>query len=131
MAKRPPRPTDAELNLLRVLWDDGPATVRQVREGLSPKLRTGYTTVLKTLQIMTEKGLVRRDEHGLHGQASLHRRVELLQAVRVVEERGGEQRDRRLCLRTTHRGVLWCQRSAECSASGRQDARPALALATG
>lgn len=62
MAKRPPRPTDAELNLLRVLWDDGPATVRQVREGLSPKLRTGYTTVLKTLQIMTEKGLVRRDE---------------------------------------------------------------------
>ena len=64
MAKRPPRPTDAELNLLRVLWDDGPATVRQVREGLSPKLRTGYTTVLKTLQIMTEKGLVRPDESG-------------------------------------------------------------------
>lgn len=64
MAKKPPKPTDAELSLLRVLWDRGPATVRQVREALAVTQRTGYTTVLKTLQIMTAKGLVRRDESG-------------------------------------------------------------------
>jgi len=61
MAK-PPRPTDAELALLRVLWTRGPSTVRQVHEVVSAKRPTGYTTVLKVLQIMTEKGLVERDE---------------------------------------------------------------------
>ena len=54
-----PRPTDAELGILRVLWRRGPSTVRQVHEELE---RTGYTTVLKLMQIMTEKGLVERDE---------------------------------------------------------------------
>lgn len=54
------RPTDAELALLRVLWTRGPSTVRQVVDALGHD--TGYTTVLKTLQIMTEKGLVVRDE---------------------------------------------------------------------
>jgi BlaI family transcriptional regulator, penicillinase repressor len=54
------RPTDAELAILRVLWARGPSTVRQVAEILGRE--TGYTTVLKLLQIMTEKGLVRRDE---------------------------------------------------------------------
>jgi predicted transcriptional regulator len=57
-----PRPTDAELAILRVLWQEGPATVRQVRDVLERTQRTGYTTVLKLLQIMTEKGLVTRDE---------------------------------------------------------------------
>ena len=57
-----PRPTDAELEILRVLWDQGPATVRQVMETLNRTKNTGYTTVLKLMQIMTEKGLVARDE---------------------------------------------------------------------
>ncbi len=56
-----PRPTDAELAILRVLWDRGPSTVRQVFEVLLEERELGYTTVLKMLQIMDEKGLVRRD----------------------------------------------------------------------
>jgi len=59
---RHPKPTDAELAILRVLWRRGPSTVRQVWEELSPAQQTGYTTVLKLMQIMSEKGLVRRDE---------------------------------------------------------------------
>lgn len=58
----PPRPTDAELAILRVLWARGPSTVRHVQDALNRERPTGYTTVLKLLQIMTEKGLVGRDE---------------------------------------------------------------------
>ena len=54
------KPTDAELAILRVLWARGPSTVRQVADALGKE--TGYTTALKLLQIMTEKGLVDRDE---------------------------------------------------------------------
>ena len=54
-----PRPTESELAILRVLWDRGPSTVREVVESSEPG--TGYTTVLKMLQIMTEKELVRCD----------------------------------------------------------------------
>ena len=54
------RPTDGELAILRVLWERGPSTVRDVQEILGAN--TGYTTVLKLLQIMTEKRLVGRDE---------------------------------------------------------------------
>ncbi|HEY0160351.1 MAG TPA: BlaI/MecI/CopY family transcriptional regulator [Thermoanaerobaculia bacterium] len=57
-----PRPTDAELAILRVLWERGPSTVREVHDELSATQDTGYTTVLKLLQIMTDKGLVVRDE---------------------------------------------------------------------
>jgi predicted transcriptional regulator len=57
-----PRPTDAELAVLNVLWDRGPSTVRQIHEVLSAERDLGYTTVLKSLQVMTEKGLVLRDE---------------------------------------------------------------------
>jgi BlaI family transcriptional regulator, penicillinase repressor len=57
-----PRPTDAELAILRVLWERGPSTVRQVHDVLSRERPNAYTTALKMLQIMTEKGLVRRDE---------------------------------------------------------------------
>ena len=57
-----PRPTDAELSILRVLWDRGPSTVRQVHEILAGERQAAYTTALKLLQIMTEKGLVERDE---------------------------------------------------------------------
>src|ERR1035438_457779 len=59
---KPPKPTDAELAILRVLWQRGASTVREVWEQLSPQQHTGYTTVLKTMQIMSEKGLLARDE---------------------------------------------------------------------
>jgi BlaI family transcriptional regulator, penicillinase repressor len=62
MKKSTPRPTDTELAILRVLWRIGPATVRAVQVELQRQEDTGYTTVLKMLQIMTEKGLVTRDE---------------------------------------------------------------------
>jgi predicted transcriptional regulator len=63
MKKSPtPKPTDSELAILRVLWSLGPTTVRAVHAELSRVRETGYTTVLKMLQIMTEKGLVRRNE---------------------------------------------------------------------
>jgi predicted transcriptional regulator len=57
-----PRPTEAELELLGVLWARGPSTVRQIHEALSGEKSTGYTTTLKILQKMLEKGLLRRDE---------------------------------------------------------------------
>ena len=72
-----PRPTDAELEILSVLWERGPSTVREVHEAISEnkvqqsdvrpqkqaaKGAVGYTTILKLMQIMTDKGLVRRDE---------------------------------------------------------------------
>jgi BlaI family penicillinase repressor len=58
----PPRPTDAELEILAVLWSLGPSTVRAVHETIARRKPTQYTTVLKMLQIMSEKGLVQRDE---------------------------------------------------------------------
>lgn len=57
-----PLPTDAELAILSVLWSRGPSTVREVHEALEPTQGTGYTTALKLLQIMAQKGLVERDE---------------------------------------------------------------------
>ncbi len=57
-----PRPTDAELAILRVMWDLGPCTVRQVHHALADEREAGYTTTLKLMQIMAEKGLVVRDE---------------------------------------------------------------------
>lgn len=56
------QPTEAELSLLNVLWSIGPATVREVHDAVSETQKTGYTTVLKILQIMHEKELVIRDE---------------------------------------------------------------------
>ncbi len=60
--KKTPQPTNAELEILRVLWQRGPSTVRQVMESLSDERPMGYTTVLKFMQIMTDKGLLARDE---------------------------------------------------------------------
>jgi len=63
MARRPSkRPTDAELEILGVLWERGPSTVREVFRVISAMRETGYTSVLKVMQIMTEKGAVTRDE---------------------------------------------------------------------
>lgn len=57
-----PRPTEAELAILSILWQKGPSTVRDVHEVLSRKDSTGYTTALKLLQVMHGKGLVERDD---------------------------------------------------------------------
>ena len=62
MARSQPRPTDAELAILRVLWERGASTVRQVHETLADTRDTGYTTTLKLMQIMADKGLVKRNE---------------------------------------------------------------------
>jgi BlaI family penicillinase repressor len=62
MARTEVRPTKLELTILRVLWDAGPRSVREIHGILNASKPTGYTTVLKMLQIMTEKGLVERDE---------------------------------------------------------------------
>lgn len=56
------KPTDAELEILHVLWTSGPSTVRQVHESLSQSRDIGYTTALKLMQIMHEKGLLTREE---------------------------------------------------------------------
>jgi BlaI family transcriptional regulator, penicillinase repressor len=58
----PPRPTDAELEILTVLWSRGPSTVRTVHEIISERKPTQYTTVLKQMQVMAEKGLLRRND---------------------------------------------------------------------
>ena len=60
--KHPQKPTASELEILRVLWERGPSTVRDVHEALREKKDLGYTTVLKLLQIMTANGTVRRNE---------------------------------------------------------------------
>jgi len=78
MARRPtPRPTDAELSILRVLWERGPSTVRQVHDVLSANREFAYTTTLKLLQLMTEKGVAVREENG---------RVHLYRAAVAQEE---------------------------------------------
>jgi predicted transcriptional regulator len=65
MKKPPaPRPTEAELAILRVLWERGPSTVRQVHDILAPARESGYTTTLKFMQLMTEKGMLERQEDG-------------------------------------------------------------------
>ena len=81
--KPTPRPTDAELAILNVLWERGPSTVREVHDALSPTHDSGYTTVLKLMQIMTDKGLVDRDES---------------QRAHVYTSRLGEQRTQRQLL---------------------------------
>jgi BlaI family penicillinase repressor len=60
--QRLPHPTDREIAILRILWDKGACTVKQVNEVMSKDKTTGYTTTLKLMQIMAEKGLVVRDE---------------------------------------------------------------------
>lgn len=62
MTDAPDKPSPTELEILRILWEQGPSTVRQVFERISRTRSIGYTGVLKTLQIMTVKGSVRRDE---------------------------------------------------------------------
>ena len=60
---RAPKPTDAELAILRVLWARGPSTVREVHDHMAAARSVTYTTTLKTLQVMTAKGLTLREDH--------------------------------------------------------------------
>jgi BlaI family transcriptional regulator, penicillinase repressor len=62
MTKKITKPTEAELEILQVLWENGPSSVRDVHELLATQRDTGYTTTLKLLQIMLDKGLVQRDD---------------------------------------------------------------------
>ena len=57
-----PKPTEAELEILQILWENGPSTVRFINDVLNKKKAVGYTTTLKIMQIMSEKNLVTRDE---------------------------------------------------------------------
>src|SRR5678815_2926697 len=63
MPTPPPKPTEAELAILRVLWQLGPSTVREVHDHMADARSVAYTTTLKTLQVMTAKGLTDRDDH--------------------------------------------------------------------
>lgn len=74
-----PRPSDFELAILRVLWRLGEGTVRQVYEALQAERQLGYTTVLKTMQIMAEKGLLLRDEQA---KSHVYRPAEAAQETR-------------------------------------------------
>lgn len=62
MLTHSPKPTASELEILHVLWERGPSTVREVHQALSDKRPIGYTSVLKLMQIMTAKGTLRRNE---------------------------------------------------------------------
>jgi len=76
--KRPIRPTEVELKLLRILWDLGPSTVKQVHVHLNRKEDYAYTGVLRMLQVMLEKGLVGRDERQRsHVYAAVHARADM------------------------------------------------------
>jgi predicted transcriptional regulator len=89
MTKEPPRPTPAELEILGVLWEVGSSTVREVQEELERRRPTGYTTVLKLLQIMTDKGLVRRDV-----RERAHRYTPRLPRERTEQQMVGDLVDR-------------------------------------
>jgi BlaI family penicillinase repressor len=89
MTKDPPRPTQSELEILTVLWGAGPSTVREVQLTLDARRPTGYTTVLKLLQIMTEKRLVRRDE-----RERAHRYAPRLPRERTEQQIVGDILDR-------------------------------------
>src|SRR5262245_23942542 len=76
------KPTDAELALLRTLWTLGPSTVREVHDALADTRSVAYTTTLKTLQVMTEKGLtVREDVRGQHIYRPRHAENETLRGL--------------------------------------------------
>ena len=96
-AKTIPRPTQAETAILQVLWQRGPCTVREVYEVLNEQRPVGYTTVLKLLQIMREKGLVGRDEsrrsHRYQAVSSQRRTQQQLVAELLDRAFGGSMRN--------------------------------------
>lgn len=97
----PPIPTDTELGILRVLWARGPSTVRDVLEAQPVGRSVGYTTVLKLLQIMYEKGLVERDESSRSHvyRASVEEQATERRLVTDLAERGFAGSTARLVMR--------------------------------
>ena len=95
-----PHPTEAELEILSVLWRSGPSTVREVHEVLQADRQTGLTTTLKLLQVMTEKGLATRDE-----QARPHRYSAATPEKKTQAGLLGELA-RKLLVRAVEEGVL-------------------------
>lgn len=91
------RPTQTETAILQVLWERGPSTVREVHDVLNEQRPMGYTTVLKLLQIMHEKGLVRRDEsqrsHRYQSVSSQRRTQQQLVADLLDRAFGGSMRN--------------------------------------
>ena len=85
MLKRKNKPTEAELDILTILWEQGPCSVRYVNDKLNMTRRVGYTTTLKQLQIMHEKGMVSRTSDG---------RTHIYEAVRDKEETQKQLLDR-------------------------------------
>lgn len=86
------RPTAAELEILSVIWQDGPSTVRQINDKLGEQKDVGYTTTLKIMQIMTEKGLLKRDESQrshLYAAAAPEKQVQKLLLDRLLEQAFG------------------------------------------
>jgi predicted transcriptional regulator len=77
MLTHSPKPTASELEILHVLWERGPSTVREVHQALSDKRPIGYTSVLKLMQIMTAKGTLRRNEQ---------QRAHIYEAVQPAEK---------------------------------------------
>jgi predicted transcriptional regulator len=105
-----PKPTAAELEILSVLWRLGPSTVREVYTELAHARRVGYTTVLKLMQIMAEKGLVERDERELAHVYRPAARQEDLQGQLVgdlVERVFGGSASQLVLRALSSRRVLW------------------------
>ena len=122
-----PRPTDGELAILRVLWDRGPSTVRQIHEVMQEEKDLGYTSVLKLLQVMTEKALVTRDErersHVYHAAQSAERTQEHLMVDLLDRAFGGSAAKlvmQALSTRKTSRAELDEIRALLDRAEGRQ-----------
>ncbi len=85
MSRKKHKPTEAELDILTILWDHGPSSVRDVNDTLNKVKKVGYTTTLKQLQIMHEKGLVSRSSNG---------RTHIYSAARGKEETQKQLLDR-------------------------------------
>jgi len=86
------RPTAAELEILNVIWQDGPSTVRAINDKLNGEKKVGYTTTLKIMQIMAEKGLLKRDERQrshLYAAAAPEKQVQKLLLDRLLEQAFG------------------------------------------
>lgn len=76
------KPTEKELEILRIIWEKGPVSVREVHEALGGETANGYTTILKLLQIMHEKGIVTRQKSGkLHLYAAAHSQTKMQQQI--------------------------------------------------
>lgn len=88
MINKQTKPTESELEILRVLWERGEATVRDVHEELSKTKDAGYTTTLKLMQIMHEKGMVKRDESN-----KTHRYIPLISREKTQKQFVGKMID--------------------------------------